>query len=1010
MKNLLHRPGLLFPRSSHVPAVLLGLVGILQLACAAPSALPGGSTQAFAAPEAPAPAVPQTPIPTAAEQALSGAKSLRDAEKYDDALAAARETRNLARQTGDTAIELRALLEIGKNLTSVKKSEEALQIYAEAIPMARQLGDAPVEAIALNRRGFLLSRENPAAAARDFEDAWKLWASLGDHGDKEEAIRSLNNLGAMQLQMGDFTQALRTFEQAVTLAGQTRYPGEAGLLNGLGAVYTRLGDSERAFELFRRAQKLARDLTNTETEASATSNLGLLHQRRGELREALTAFQASLAINHNTKDYDNAAKVLSLLGVLYLDLGEPAKALEHYGEALEVHCRLGDKNWESITLTNMGKVYLVQGDGQSAMERFERALEIGLAQKEGSEQAAARALHGIGMAELALGRPAEAVRAFEGALPWRRGGDRLGEATTWLKLGEAYKALGDLDRATSQMARAEDLARKLGASFVHAEALLGLARIARDRDDLLEAQARIEEARHLLEAARSNVAGDGLRSSFFATRRPYYEFYVDLLMRLEERDPGQGYAAQAFAASEFARARSLLDLLAEGRLDLTRGVDPELKRQEREITARLNQIQDSLIQERAKTQPNEGALAVLLQRLKATEDEREQLEHKIITENPLYAQIRYPKPLTLYDVQQHLDAKTALLEYFVGTEGSYLFAVTRDGLLVRRLPDQVTIEREVEEIRQRLRRVETETFRAYTRQAHQLYQTLVAPAGALIAGKRRLLIAADGGLQLLPFEALLTARSNRPAAELPYLLRDQSISYIPSASVLSWLGKPRTSLPEGERALRLVAFADPVYGSEGAEGPQRLEGTEREVAEIEGLYPKEEVLVFRREQATEANVSAGSVSRAERIHIASHGYFDPKRPEYSGLWLTRTDGTDDGLLRVYEIFGLDLNADLVVLSACETGLGQRVTGEGLVGITRAFLYAGTPSVVVSLWQVSDTSAPLLMPSFYRTLDETGDKAEALRRAKLAMIEKKRFAHPAHWAPFILIGRPDSVSP
>jgi len=292
------------------------------------------------------------------------------------------------------------------------------------------------------------------------------------------------------------------------------------------------------------------------------------------------------------------------------------------------------------------------------------------------------------------------------------------------------------------------------------------------------------------------------------------------------------------------------------------------------------------------------------------------------------------------------------------------------------------------------------------------------------------LISPDGSLHSLSFEVLLTKEDrNREYADLPYLLRDFSISYIPSASVLSWLADspPPSALAEKESKKRFLAFADPIYDSNVTEEPltrgtalasvapppqerglgpmPRLEGTAREVKAIASLYPESEVQLYEREQAKEENVKSNPLlETAQRVHFATHGVLNERQPELSGLRLTRTPA-DDGLLQVHEIFDLNLQAELVVLSACNTGRGKEVTGEGLVGVTRAFLYAGTPSVVVSLWQVADAQAPDLMLGFYEGLDRSGDKAEALRQAKLAMIRGKSYARPYYWAPFILVGKP-----
>jgi CHAT domain-containing protein len=297
-------------------------------------------------------------------------------------------------------------------------------------------------------------------------------------------------------------------------------------------------------------------------------------------------------------------------------------------------------------------------------------------------------------------------------------------------------------------------------------------------------------------------------------------------------------------------------------------------------------------------------------------------------------------------------------------------------------------------------------------------------------GKQRLIIVPSGILHYLPFEALLTKGEERALptttpAQLPYLLRDYAISYVPSAAVLASL---RNRPAKSTVAKSFLAFADPVYGDltespagltpsnlSDAFGDQRpwrlgrLIESRREVEQISAFFPKDQVSLLLREQASEENAkTAGRFNQFRFVHFATHGLLNEEKPSHSGLILN-LDGTpqsEDGLLQAYEIFNLKLNADLVVLSGCETGLGKEVKGEGLVGLTHAFFYAGTPSLVVSLWKVQDRSTADLMVNLYREIGRTQTKSEALRQAKLKLIQQGRYADPYYWAPFVLTGDPD----
>ncbi len=506
-------------------------------------------------------------------------------------------------------------------------------------------------------------------------------------------------------------------------------------------------------------------------------------------------------------------------------------------------------------------------------------------------------------------------------------------------------------------------------------------------------------------------------------------------MRLAGHDPDGGHVAAALGASESARARGLLDLLAEGRVDVKQGIAPALKQKESEIAARIAFLQSQVLDELAGG--GRGALggARLEAELAQAEEDRERLEGQIRREHPHYAAVRDPIPLQVGQIQELLDPRTALLEYSVGEEISYLFVVTRDGLRGYPLPPAAELAKLVDSFRQAIHEPSRLLYARYVDAAQRLYQILVAPALGSLRDKPHLIVSPDGPLLLLSFEALLTASPNPGGAgslygDLPYLIRERSVTYAPSASVLAELARSNQQAAEPVAGKAFLGFGDPEYGDAGAppasdapelpagsverffqtaglSRPRRLAASRQEVLDIAALYSPELSEVHLGADASEDRVkNSPSLKSARRIHFAVHGFLDPRQPARSGLILAREGDLrgEDGLLQVYEIFNLELDADLVVLSACDTALGNAVMGEGLIGMTRAFLYAGAASVVVSLWQVSDTSTAELMVSFYRHLNETEDTAEALRLAKLELI-RKGLDHPYHWAPVILIGRP-----
>jgi CHAT domain-containing protein/Tfp pilus assembly protein PilF len=934
----------------------------------------------------------------AAGQALSEAKLLECEKRYPEALEKAHLSLDHWSKVQDPGGRFEVLYEIGllHDLSNDKDKSLALIWYKQALGAAKDAGDRYGGAKAQTAMGIALLNGSPEEASKDLEAVVPVLRELNDSHVLAEV---LFRLGFHDYTQGRYDEAQNNYQQALGYAETDNPQLVPYILNGLGTLLMSRGETREALEQYRRAQDLATQEDNDRERATALAGLGAIDRRQGRPQEALRKLSAALEINRNLSLQVEEGKTLALLGGVYLDLGEGAKAREGFRDAIKVFRVDRNYPWVATTLGLLGNANLSIDRTQDALDTYREMLKVAEEAKVTRQQGAA--LHGIGAAQRRMGRLGEAVQILEQALFYRQGKDRLGEALTRQELGKAYQAQGDLGRAESSLREALRIADAVGAFLPRAAIHYDLTLLERQKGNLEEAVAEIDRAVKILETVRSDLSEDRLRTSFFASRRSYYDLYVDLLMELDRRHPGQGYADRALGASEQARARGLLDLLEH--LELTRGISPQLRQAEAEAAARLSQIQSALVQESLeKARPT--VLADLKLRLQGAETEQQDVEQRVKTESPsLYVQVRYPTLLKSGEIRNLLDPGSALLEYSLGDEASYLFVVTRErGLKAYRLGlSKSEIAAESGKVRQAIESPDELKY-AYRSAAYRLYQTLVAPAEADLAGKR-LLIAADGPLSHLPFDALLTGKAQDDLAGL-YLIQRYTISYIPSASVLSSL---QQATGGRKTSPRFLAFA-PSYG--GALGPEAarggstpsvplpaLEGAEAEVRAIADRYPGKAKLYLGTDASLENVRKSPLVS--EFVHFACHGSLDEEHPESSELTL------EDGRLTVSDIFNLDLNTGLVVLSACETA-GKEVNGEGLVGLTRAFLYAGSPSVVVTLWRVSDRKTSDLMIRFYTNLDQSGDKAEALRQAKLGLIGKRGIAsHPYYWAPFILVGKP-----
>jgi CHAT domain-containing protein len=549
----------------------------------------------------------------------------------------------------------------------------------------------------------------------------------------------------------------------------------------------------------------------------------------------------------------------------------------------------------------------------------------------------------------------------------------------------------------------------------------------------------------------------------------HYEFYIDLLMRLHKLKPSAGYDGKALEASERARARSLLEILAEANADIREGVDATLLTRERAVQQQLNAKarQQTQLLAGQHTEAQENAVAKEIDTLT---NEFQSVESQIRHTSPRYAALTQPQPLTLKEIQTKVLAPdTLLLEYSLGTERSYLWAITPTSINTYELPRREEIETVARQVYTLLTNPKqwsgtndqrgvgiagekTQTGAQQSQSltgleaATRLSQMILAPVDAQLSDKR-LLIVADGALQYIPFGALpiTQGQSSNPkpqGAKKNYqpLIFDHEIVTLPSASTLTVL---RQEMKERRPAEKTIAvLADPVFESNdervkgrgqsassvdnsapvikraarglGLNGPNdvelvipRLPGTRREADQILALVPRSQSKASFDFAASRQTATSMQLAGYRYVHFATHGFLNSLHPELSGIVLSMVDENgkpQDGFLLAHEVFNLKLSAELVVLSACRTGLGKEVRGEGLVGLTRGFMYAGAPRVVVSLWSVSDEATAELMAAFYRgMLSEKLRPAAALRAAQISLIKQERWQSPFYWAAFTLQG-------
>lgn len=818
-------------------------------------------------------------------------------------------------------------------------------------------------------------------------------------------------------------QVAQTFLQAVTSPENIEIRLRLLILKGMTAAI--MGSPNEGISDLISAYRGIVEVGNLALEENVHSQLGHAYQRQNDCAPSLLHHQSALAVGQQLKSRF-VGRHLGNIGVAYTCLGDMTEAVTYYRRALDWHSDTGLVDQPNLVtvLTNLANDDL--GNNAAALPLLERALT------------ATRDITNKAMeirVRLALGAVYEKNGNHLAALEQTRGAQRIAqeknmtvqEGRCWNQLGRIYFSVSDLVQAMGSHRQALAIGERAQAPQVIWEALTGLAAIQQRQRQPEQAARHYRQAIETIEGVRSRIGISEDRATFFADKIAAYEKLVSLLL-LSGKQSNTPAADEAFHYSERGRARAFLDLLAETKVDLARGgAAPDLLKQQQKLQQQISQLTDQLIKERSRdsNSQNKAKIAKLETDLGHADAELAEWLRELRRRNPRYAALKYPEPITLSETQRLLDDNTVLLSYSLAEGESFLFAVSRSDFQVKRLPGEETLNANVQKLLAAITDKNNPAPADYRRHAASLSQQLLQSVSRMLAGKRKLIVVADGALHRLPFEVLFQPGVH-PRGDLrqwPFLVRQFAISYSPSASVLAELQKePRATAPKG-----FIAFGDPRY--EPAQGAiaatlratsaggrlnfQPLPYSHTEIEGIAKLFAKDDRELFFREAATEENVKVPErLSSYRLVHFSTHGYVNEARPRFSGLVLSLIPNssaektnppTEDGLLAAYEIFNLKLKADLVVLSACETGLGKEVKGEGLMSLTRAFMYAGTPSVVVSLWNVNDQSAADLMIRFYRHLQAGKTKSEALRQAQLETIRDNGF--PFFWAPFVLVGKP-----
>ncbi len=948
------------------------------------------------------------------------------------------------------------ILAHGRRLYSEEGARVALPEFEKALALFRQQKDGKGEAITLGLIGNCYKKFGDHARALEYlQRALTMKRELAD---QSEEGKTLSHLGLLHWEMGQYPPAIEYFNKAIALGNHLGDRVlEASAHNNLGLVYDELGEYRRSLAEYNLALELYKGTDFERGISDAIGNLGGTNLLLGEYKEALRYYQQSLAIDERLKLKAETSLDLGNIALCYLGLGRINEAIQHFDGALKLAREASLKKEEALWQKGKASALVQLGKYTEALSQYRQAALT--YEQAGLKQPLIEALGDLGALEVRLGDLASAEKDFRraldlsntishargvaqnlislGNLEWRRKRfneaaalyrdalsraiemkERASTANARIQLAFTYRDLKQLDQAAQEAKQAREIAQAIEARPLELEALYAQGEVERARDQheealkyfssgeeiardsadpelvwrlafgrgqSLEATQRNEEALasyqkaiKTIESVRSELREERFRAGYIEDKYQVYVALVELLLKLKR-------VSEAFEFSERLRARSYLELLNRGQPPIRNETQ---RRTEATLRNRIRQLQREIEEESAKARPEQKrqAFEVFTKELATAESDYQNFLTDLQPSNSTYASVRGLKVPSTNEVQKQIPHDTALISYVLARNNLLIFVVTPAGLRAKTVAARATdLQAKVELLRDLMLRKNTSEWQL---PAASLYKILIEPieAAGLLKDVRRLYIVPHAILHYVPFAALVRHPGNRTRM----LIDEYTLAYLPAAASLVHRQNP-TATPKSVLAM--------------APANTKLLFARQESRDISSFFPQQNrVLVGN--QATESSFKL-LADQYDVIHLATHGYFNKLNPLLSGVIL-EPDATEDGRMEVHEILGLKLNAKLVTLSACDTALGTGYfadvpAGDDLVGLTRAFLFAGTSSVLASLWEVNDRSAVTLMHSFYGHLRQS-DKATSLASAQRKMRRSSgTYKHPYYWSSFVLVG-------
>jgi CHAT domain-containing protein/tetratricopeptide (TPR) repeat protein len=876
----------------------------------------------------------------------------------------------IAQQLKERELEATALFLIGINYNNISQPQQALEYYKQALPISREVGDRSGEAGTLNNIGLVYANIGQAENALEYyKQALPISQEIGNRSGE---AATLNNIGLVYANIGQPENALEYYKQALPISQEIgNRSGEAATLNNIGLVYANIGQPENALDYYNQVLLISREVGERSGEATTLNNIAGVYDRIGQLQKALYYYNQALPILQEVGDRSGEATTLSNIGLVYDKIGQPQKALNYYKEALPILQEVGNRSGEATTLNNMGGAQNRIGQPQQALDYYKQALLI--FQEVGNRSGEATILNNMGGVYDSIGQSQQALDYYKEALPiLQEVGNRSVEATTLNNMSGVYSSIGQPQKALDYLNQALSILREVGNRSVERITLDNIGFLYENQDNTAQAIKFYQKAIDITESIQDEIKVEELKASFASQQVNTYDRLINLLWQ-------KGDFEEAFNYVERAKARAFLDQLANGRIDFRAGANSKLLEQEQALKTQIIALRQQLItlRNRPRNKWDTDTIAQTETQLDNHEKDYQDLLLQIKLQSPETADLISVDVASLSEIKGLLDTDTTLVEYFVTEDRTLAFIITKNSFKTVTL--SVTREQLKEELTLFRDLADPSLDDSHPQELQNLHDWLIKPLQPHL-NTAKIAIVPHGILHYLPFAALTDGNH--------YFSDNYALSTLPSASILRFLPEKRKSQTNSVLAL----------GDADVPGLSPLNFARKEVQTIAQLFNSQPLLG---KTATETSVWS-KATQSGILHLAVHGEYNTNNALFSAIRLAG-DTENDGRLEVHEVYGLDLTTttNLVVLSACQTNIGKLSQGDEVVGLNRAFLYAGTPTVIASLWNVDDAATGLLMEKFYTHWQAGMSKAEALKQAQIEV--RKDYPHPYFWAAFSLTG-------